>query len=75
MRALAGETHPEKAGPTTLRGKFGRVTAQDVMENVVHVSDAPETAEAETKLWFKPDELIEEVYPVKKESGEQLAWA
>jgi len=75
MRELAGATHPEKAGPTTLRGKFGRLTANDVMENVVHVSDAPETAEVETKLWFRPDELIEEVYPVKKESGEVTVWA
>ncbi|MFC1685944.1 nucleoside-diphosphate kinase [Nanoarchaeota archaeon] len=75
MRELAGATHPEKAGPTTLRGKFGRVTAQDVMENVVHVSDAPETAETEIKLWFSPSELTEEVYPTKKETGEKIIWA
>lgn len=75
MRELAGATHPEKASPTTLRGKFGRVTGEDVMENVVHVSDAPETAETETKLWFRPNELVEEVYPTKKETGENIVWA
>jgi len=76
MREFAGETHPEKANPKTLRGRFGRIhTTTDVFENVVHVSDAPETAEAEIKLWFSPDELTEVIYKTKKAKVDRVVWA
>ena len=76
MREFAGETHPEKAKPTSLRGRFGRIhTTTDVFENVVHVSDAPETAEAEIKLWFSPEELTETIYPTKKAKVDETVWA
>jgi len=76
MRDFAGETHPEKAKPTSLRGRFGRIhTATDVFENVVHVSDAPETAEAEIKLWFSPDELTEKMYKTNNAKVERAVWA
>jgi len=76
MREFAGETHPEKAKPTSLRGRFGRVhTTTDVFENVVHVSDAPETAEQEIKLWFSPDELTETMYKTKKSKVDRMVWA
>jgi len=29
-----------------------------VGRNLIHGSDAPETAEQEIKLWFKPEDLI-----------------
>ena len=76
MRDFAGETHPEKAKPTSLRGRFGRIhTTTDVFENVVHVSDAPETAEAEIKLWFSPEELTEIIYKTKKSEIDATVWA
>ena len=30
----------------------------DVMSNLIHGSDAPETAQDEIALWFKPEELL-----------------
>ncbi|ASR35063.1 nucleoside-diphosphate kinase [Prauserella marina] len=51
FRQLAGGTDPvEKATPGTLRGDF----ALETQFNLVHGSDAPESAERELKLWF-PD--------------------
>ena len=76
MRTFAGETHPEKANPKSLRGRFGRIhTTTDVFENVVHVSDAPETAEEEIKLWFSPDELTEVMYKTKNGKVDRTVWA
>ena len=76
MRDFAGATHPEKADPRSIRGRFGRIhTTTDVFENVVHVSDAPETAEYEIKLWFSPEELTETIYGTKKEKIEKTVWA
>lgn len=76
IRDLAGETHPEAASPLTVRGKFGRVhTKTDVFENAIHVSDSPESAEKEIKLWFSPDELIERIYPAKNIDSKKEIWA
>ena len=59
IRDLAGETHPQEAKPTSLRGKYGRVhTETNCYENVIHASDSPKNAEREIKLWFKEEELI-----------------
>ncbi len=58
IRALAGNTNPEKAESNTIRGMFGRITTAGVFENVVHASANPEEAEVEVKLWFKPEELL-----------------
>jgi nucleoside-diphosphate kinase len=33
---------------------------------VVHASSSEEDAEKEIKLWFEPDEIIEDIYPVKQ---------
>ena len=77
IRALAGSTNPEKADPTTIRGKFGRINSQTgVMENVMHASDSQENAEREIKLWFTPDEITEEIYPTKIENNcaERRVW-
>ena len=48
FRALAGATDPVKATPGTIRGDF----ALAVGENVVHGSDAPESAAREIGLFF-----------------------
>ncbi len=66
-RSVAGETNPESANPTSIRGKYGRIHSETgVFENCMHASDSPESAEREIKLWFRPCELSEDVYPVKK---------
>ena len=54
FRALAGATDPVKAAPGTIRGDF----ASTIDENVAHGSDAPETAEREIGIFFKPEELL-----------------
>jgi len=60
VRTCAGDTHPEKAIPNSLRGKYGRVHSEThCFENVLHASDSKESAEKEIFLWFKKEELIE----------------
>lgn len=67
VREICGETNPEKASPTSIRGKYGRINSSTgVFENVIHASDSPESAEREIKLWFTPDELTETIYPAKE---------
>jgi len=78
IREVVGKTNPEEAHPTTLRGKYGRISSKTgVFENVVHASDSPEAAEYEIKTWFKPSELADTIYPIKKEKieKEELVWA
>lgn len=65
-RQLAGATNPEEADPTSIRGSYGRITTAGLYENVVHVSANDEDAQREIKLWFKPDEIIVDLYPVKE---------
>jgi len=77
VRRIAGATNPEQADPISIRGKYGRITTAGVYENVVHASENTKEAEREIKLWFKPDELTEKIYPVvkKEEKREFLVWA
>jgi len=59
VREIAGETNPERASPTSIRGKYGRIHSETkVFENVIHCSDTPENAEREISLWFKEDEVV-----------------
>ena len=77
ISAVAGSTNPEKAEPTTIRGKYGRIHSETkVFENVVHTSDNEESAEREIQLWFKPHELTHTIYPTKevKEEKTELDW-
>lgn len=48
VRQINGATDPLKAVPGSIRGDF----STSIDENVVHASDAPETAEREIGLWF-----------------------
>lgn len=48
VRQINGATDPLKAVPGSIRGDF----ATSIDENVVHASDAPETATREIGLWF-----------------------
>lgn len=54
VRELLGPTDSAKAPAGTIRGDFGT----DMMRNVVHASDGPDTAEAELKRFFKSDEIF-----------------
>ncbi|MBI2208437.1 nucleoside-diphosphate kinase [Candidatus Woesearchaeota archaeon] len=65
VRDVVGATNPEQAHPSTIRGKFGRITTKGVFENVVHASESEKEAEREIKLWFRPGELIQTIYPVE----------
>ena len=65
VRKVVGETNPEKADPTSIRGKFGRITSKGVFENVVHASENEKEAEREIKLWFRPSELVNTIYSVE----------
>ncbi|HEY9673959.1 MAG TPA: nucleoside-diphosphate kinase [Waterburya sp.] len=53
-RKIIGATNPLSAEPGTIRGDYG-VT---VGRNLIHGSDAIETAQREISLWFKEDELV-----------------
>lgn len=52
-RQMIGATDPHAAVPGTIRGDFG----VSVGRNIIHGSDAIETAKREIALWFKEDEL------------------
>lgn len=65
VRLLAGSTNPEEAEPTSIRGAYGRITTSGLYENVIHVSENEEEAKREIKLWFKPEEIIFDIYPTE----------
>ncbi len=52
FRSLAGATDPTVAAPGTIRGDLARDWGRKVIENIVHGSDSPESAEREIGLWF-----------------------
>ncbi len=52
-RKLIGATNPLDAEPGTIRGDYGITIGR----NLIHGSDAPETAQSEIKLWFGDGEL------------------
>ncbi|WP_058235503.1 nucleoside-diphosphate kinase [Devriesea agamarum] len=52
FRSLAGATDPTVAAPGTIRGDLGRDWGTVEMRNLVHGSDAPESAAREIKIWF-----------------------
>ncbi|MFH1824490.1 MAG: nucleoside-diphosphate kinase [Candidatus Firestonebacteria bacterium] len=66
VRDIAGATNPEEADSISIRGAYGRITTRGIYENVIHTSANKEDAEREIKLWFKPDEIIVNVYPDKE---------
>lgn len=53
-RNLIGPTNGREASPGTIRGDY----AMDIGHNIIHGSDAKETAEFELNLWFG-EELVE----------------
>ncbi len=65
VREIAGATNPEEADPVSIRGAYGRITTTGVFENVIHASSDETDAEREIKLWFKPEDVIVDVYASK----------
>ena len=53
-REVMGATDPKKAAPGTIRADLAR----SIDENVVHGSDAPETAAAEIAQFFAANEIV-----------------
>ncbi|MDJ0728586.1 MAG: nucleoside-diphosphate kinase [Crocosphaera sp.] len=53
-RKIIGATNPLSAEPGTIRGDFG----VSVGRNLIHGSDAIETAQKEISLWFNEKELV-----------------
>ena len=68
VRAMVGSTRPHEAAPGTIRGDYALVG----LRNLVHASDAPETAESEIKLWF-PDGLAEYTRDIDRWMSEDKA--
>ncbi len=66
IRDIIGSTNPEEANPVSIRGAYGRITTKGIFENVAHASHNKKDAEREIKLWFSPDEIVYEIYPVKE---------
>ena len=54
VRNAVGATNPLNAAPGTIRGDL----ALDIGRNLIHASDALETADRELKLWFNDSELL-----------------
>jgi len=54
-RKMIGATNPLSAEPGTIRGDFG----VNIGRNLIHGSDAVETAQREIELWFKAQELVD----------------
>lgn len=53
-RKIIGATNPLSAEPGTIRGDFG----VSIGRNLIHGSDAVETAQREISLWFSNEELV-----------------
>jgi nucleoside-diphosphate kinase len=53
VRKVIGATNPQEAMPGTIRGDFGI----DIGRNVIHASDAPESAAREIGIHFKAAEV------------------
>jgi nucleoside-diphosphate kinase len=54
VRRMVGRTMPNEAEPGTIRGDLGI----SGLRNLVHASDAPETADSELAMWFDSADLV-----------------
>ena len=54
VRDMVGATDPRKAAAGTIRGDYGL----EIGRNLIHASDAPETADFEIGLWFTEEEIV-----------------
>jgi len=61
VRAMVGATRPDEAAPGTIRGDYALVG----LRNLIHASDAPETAATEIALWF-PEGVVSYTRDIEK---------
>ena len=54
LRSMMGATNPKDSAPGTIRGDF----AFEMGENVIHGSDAPQSATRELAIHFAPGEVL-----------------
>lgn len=54
IRAMVGATRPHEAAPGSIRGDYALVG----LRNLIHASDAVDTARSEIALWFRDEELV-----------------
>ena len=54
VRRMVGRTMPNEAEPGTIRGDLGI----SGLRNLIHASDAPETADSELAMWFDSADLV-----------------
>lgn len=54
-RNLMGATNPVTAAPGSIRGQY----ALEIGQNLIHGSDAPDTAAYEIDLYFTPEEILD----------------
>ena len=52
FRSLSGATDPTLAAPGTIRGDLARDAGTQVVQNIVHGSDSPESAVREIHIFF-----------------------
>ena len=55
IRKMVGATNPKEADVGTIRGDFG----MDTGRNIIHASDAPESAAREIALFFDEEEICD----------------
>ena len=68
VRSMVGSTRPQEATEGSIRGDYALVG----LRNLVHASDAPETAAAEIKLWF-PDGVVDYMRDIDRWMSEDKA--
>lgn len=54
VRTITGSTNGRNADPGTIRGDY----CMSNQQNIVHASDSPESAQAELKRFFCPEEIF-----------------
>ena len=55
VRTITGSTNGRNADPGTIRGDY----CMSNQQNIVHASDSPESAQAELKRFFCPEEIYD----------------
>jgi nucleoside-diphosphate kinase len=68
VRAMVGSTRPHEASPGSIRGDYALVG----LRNLIHASDAAETAASEIQLWF-PDGVLDYARDVDRWMSEDKA--
>ncbi len=65
VRKINGATEPRTAAPGSIRGDYCHMgysrspELNGVINNVVHASDSPESAERELAIWFGKNDFVE----------------